>query len=925
MATSYERVLEAVRHYPRDLRLRELPNDTAGRQQAQCSCPTHDGDSGTSLHITYDQTDGKTMLHCFGAEHCDTASIAGALGLKIIDLFDQQSGPQGHAGYSGYNSYSCDSRLTAADLAAIRHANAVHVSPNNGNETTTTTSSLTKTSAAIEKQYVMPEPYLEPLPLGHSPMFAAICTDIAIQPSTGLLHGTCPNCGVAGSLTVLYSPLESATLLRCSTCQADDVLNALNASATLTRSNGYEAMIYDSERGTAYEYADGLIVRRSPAKRISQSGNTAGKHPLWMAADAKRAVALGKPVYLTEGEKDAGTLRALGYAAVTAAGGGGNFATKLDLDSARSALSGANVVAIVDKDDTGTRWKEQVAQTLTPFVRSLTFIQAAGEAHDASDAAMSGLEFEILPSESSQPGSDSEPMHRAYSLTRLADVEPERPLWLWPGHIPKGKIVLIDGDPATGKSTLALDIAAHVTTGTIWPDGSAGCEPANVLLLTAEDGLADTVSPRIRAAQGDASKMFALSEVFKDGKEIAITLTDALPQIAQAVREQHIGLIIVDVLMSFLGSDTNSYKDQDIRAQVMAPLKRLCEETGCTVIALRHLNKGPGAAIYRGGGSIGIVGAARAAFLVAKDPENEERRLFAPVKFNLGPIPRAMAYRLEDNPLLGCARVHWLGETDDTAESLNQSAYGTGEREDSDVRTFIQDYFDRNKELTPDGLYWGVPSYRVINEAKGEFSKQQVLDGRRRPKPLLASKKYGNMWWWLPVDYENHKNQDTCEESNLKSMKALSEEQAADPEAAMSDPVTATRAAAILPSSSKPSYCNVLSRPDKTAFPILPDDADPWVEPKKTQNLQGLTANDLASKLARRQDGTSKNTTYHLATSEADDSATDTDSWKAHLPPYATELHYQQLNATQLRELIGKGGLWASKARREMARRERNA
>ncbi|BAQ29900.1 DnaB-like helicase C-terminal domain protein [Bifidobacterium catenulatum subsp. kashiwanohense JCM 15439 = DSM 21854] len=76
------------------------------------------------------------------------------------------------------------------------------------------------------------------------------------------------------------------------------------------------------------------------------------------------------------------------------------------------------------------------------------------------------------------------------------------------------------------------------------------------------------------------------------------------------MREQHIGLIVVDVLISFLGSDTNSYKGQDIRAQVMAPLKRLCEETGCTVIALRHLNKGQGAAIYRRGGSIGIVGAA---------------------------------------------------------------------------------------------------------------------------------------------------------------------------------------------------------------------------------------------------------------------------------------------------------------------------
>lgn len=419
MATSYERVLEAARRYSRDPRLQELPRDTSGRQHAQCSCPAHDGDGGTSLHITYDQSNGKTMLHCFGAEHCDAASIAGALGLKIIDLFDQQSGPQGHADYSGYNSYSCDSRLTAADLAAIRHANVTNAPLLSRNETTTITPAHTENSAEIRQQYEMPEPYLEPLALGRSPMFAATCA--------------------ADSLTVLYSPLESATLLRCSTCQADDVLNALNAPATLARSNGYEAMIYDSERGTAYEYADGLIVRRSPTKRISQSGNTAGKHPLWMAADAKRAVASGKPVYLIEGEKDAGTLRALGYAAVTASGGGGNFAAKLDLDSACLALSGADVVAIMDKDDTGTRWKEQVAQTLTPFVRSLTFIQAAGEAHDASDAAMSGVEFEILPRESIQHESELEPelMSRAYSLTRLADVEPERLLWLWPGHHPR--------------------------------------------------------------------------------------------------------------------------------------------------------------------------------------------------------------------------------------------------------------------------------------------------------------------------------------------------------------------------------------------------------------------------------------------------------------------------------------------------------
>ena len=125
-----------------------------------------------ALHCTSPTTSPTaklTMLHCFGAEHCGTASIAGALGLKIIDLFDQQSGPQGHADYSGYSSYSCDSRLTAADLAAIRHANVTNAPLLSRNETTTITPAHTENSAEIRQRYEMPEPYLEPLALGRSP------------------------------------------------------------------------------------------------------------------------------------------------------------------------------------------------------------------------------------------------------------------------------------------------------------------------------------------------------------------------------------------------------------------------------------------------------------------------------------------------------------------------------------------------------------------------------------------------------------------------------------------------------------------------------------------------------------------------------------------------------------------------------------
>ena len=131
----------------------------------------------------------------------------------------------------------------------------------------------------------------------------------------------------------------------------------------------------------------------------------------------------------------------------------------------------------------------------------------------------------------------------------------------------------------------------------------------------------------------------------------------------------------------------------------------------------------------------------------------------------------------------------------------------------------------------------------------------------------------------------------------------------------MPDPVAVTRAAAILPFSSKPSYCNVPHEPDKTVFPTLSDDADPWAIRRKRKICNAL-------RQTNRQDGASENATHHPATGEADGSVTDIAGWKASLPPYATDLHYQQLNATQLNELIGKGGLWASKARREIARRE---
>lgn len=247
------------------------------------------------------------------------------------------------------------------------------------------------------------------------------------------------------------------------------------------------------------------------------------------------------------------------------------------------------------------------------------------------------------------------------SLIRLADVEPESVEWLWPGRIPLGKLSLLEGDPGLGKSTVSLDIAARVSRGISLPfEGRFG--PCAVVLLSAEDGLADTIRPRLDAAAADVTRIYAPRDVY--------TLDKNLGDIESAVRSTGARLVIIDPLMAFLGSGVNSYKDQDVR-RALAPLSRMADETGAAILVVRHLKKGGSdiPAIQRGGGSIGIIGAARSALLIAKDPKDETRRIVASVKSNLSKPPMSLAYRIGEDPN-GAPSLTWEGEVEITADEL---------------------------------------------------------------------------------------------------------------------------------------------------------------------------------------------------------------------------------------------------------------
>jgi hypothetical protein len=291
-------------------------------------------------------------------------------------------------------------------------------------------------------------------------------------------------------------------------------------------------------------------------------------------------------------------------------------------------------------------------------------------------------------------------------ITPLSEVERERVRWLWPGRIPLGKLTVIEGDPGLGKSLLTLQIAARVTTGGPMPDGTQGdlSDPSGVVLLSAEDGLGDTIRPRLEAAGADLGLVVALEGVREgDGLEAARfpDLSD-LDEIREAIQMRGAKLVAIDPLMAYLPANVNAYRDQDVRRE-LAPLSKLAEVTGAAVVVVRHLNKNAGVpAIYRGGGAIGIGGAARSVLLIAKDPDDPagQRRVLATQKQNLaGPSP-SLAFRVVPDDS-GVPMIDWEGESPHTAASL--LAAGKSRPEGSkldDALDFLTTVLSNHKPVT---------------------------------------------------------------------------------------------------------------------------------------------------------------------------------------------------------------------------------
>jgi hypothetical protein len=261
--------------------------------------------------------------------------------------------------------------------------------------------------------------------------------------------------------------------------------------------------------------------------------------------------------------------------------------------------------------------------------------------------------------------------------------------------------------------------------------------------MSAEDDLYDTIRPRIDAAGGDPRRVIAFAAL---SGQAALGTLGAIPDdvdiLESIIARTEAALLVIDPLVAFLARGHNANSDQGVR-RAFHSLKGLAERTGVAVVAVRHLNKSPSAnPLYRGGGSIGIIGAARCGLLLAPDPDDPERRILASTKDNLGRPPPSLAFRLLASPGSQVARVVWDGESQWTAgQLLRESASGVP------PHSLLAEAQEWLRAALADGPR---PARQILREAADAGIGRNILYAARKFEGVTIGKERvaGGHWVW---------------------------------------------------------------------------------------------------------------------------------------------------------------------------------
>ena len=311
-------------------------------------------------------------------------------------------------------------------------------------------------------------------------------------------------------------------------------------------------------------------------------------------------------------------------------------------------------------------------------------------------------------------------------IIRMSDVELTPVEWLWKPYLPFGKLSVLQGNPGEGKTYFAMHLAAACTNGKLLPNMER-MEPFNVIYQTAEDGLGDTVKPRLIEAGADLDRVLVI-----DDSEVQLTLSDE--RIEKAIVENNARLVIIDPIQAYLGADVDMNRANEVRPIFMR-LGQVAQRTGCAILLIGHLNKAAGMqSLQRGLGSIDIAAAVRSVMFIGKLKHDPTMRILTHEKSSLAPPGVSLAFSLGDE-----GGFRWVGEYDITADEMLSGIEPQRETKTQQAKDLICALLAGGKQVLSEdidkaALERGIPG-RTVRDAKrelGDALKSKIVEGRKK-------------------------------------------------------------------------------------------------------------------------------------------------------------------------------------------------